>query len=787
VSRPLVRSLKFGLALLLLLAVLAATAGFIDASRFREPLRAALEAELGRPVEFGALHYAGFPAPGLSASDVVIHELPQFGLEPLAYVTTMQIGPRWLALLGGRFEIGSVRLVDASVNLARGSAGQWNLALLLDRLPAGQAARRPPDLKLRAGRINFRDGLRKSTYFLNGVDLDLEAAAANELAWSYTASPARTDRSEQGFGIFSGTGRWRAGGAGPGVLEVELELEPSITSEVSTLLAGRDLGLEGRLASRARLHGPLSNVKLEGSISFEDLERSGLFTSTGKSWRLGYSGTLDFARQSFELRSEAPQGATLPFAVRVRLADFFGTPRWGVLFRFDSLPAATLVELGRRLGARVPAGLEAEGVLAGAAGFSSGSELQGMFEVRDGRLRFGASAPLGLEQAQISLAGDVITLRPAEIKPEQGEPVRVEGAWSGSSEALSLRLSGRALAIEDLAALEGRVPGAAPLPLLALCRGGKAAGTLEFRHEPQTTLPSRWSGQLTLSETSLAVEGFAEPLEISSALLRFNGGQWQLEKGRGAWGKLETAGSAQFNPQDRYPLHVSLETPAAGAAELEALLAPALGRPRGFLERTLRFGGAQPPGWLAGRRASAALRFGKLGVGPVVLHNVAGTAWWDGASVGIPSFTARWDEAALAGTLQVRLAAGGPHYRLLGQLSGQPFQRGRIDTEFELRATGAGAELLSSLRAEGRFDARNLEAGAETITQASGCWDLSVERRGPRLRLRCLDLLVDGAAHQGQAASNAEGKLSGEVSAGGRGWRISGALTPPQLVLTPAP
>ena len=79
-----------------LLALLAAgtIAPYASADRFAEPIRLGLGKALGRRVEFGDVRFNLFTGPGFRVHKVVIHEDPAFGLEPFAYVESLEARPR---------------------------------------------------------------------------------------------------------------------------------------------------------------------------------------------------------------------------------------------------------------------------------------------------------------------------------------------------------------------------------------------------------------------------------------------------------------------------------------------------------------------------------------------------------------------------------------------------------------------------------------------------------------------------------------------------------------------
>src|SRR2546422_897155 len=74
-------------------------APYLSADRYAERIRSGLESALGRRVEFRDVRFNLFTGPGFAVSKVVIHEDPAFGLEPLAYVDSLEARPRLLPLI----------------------------------------------------------------------------------------------------------------------------------------------------------------------------------------------------------------------------------------------------------------------------------------------------------------------------------------------------------------------------------------------------------------------------------------------------------------------------------------------------------------------------------------------------------------------------------------------------------------------------------------------------------------------------------------------------------------
>ena len=188
------------------LLVIGLIAPFVNAERFSAPIHQALESSLGRKVEFGAVHFTLFSGPGFSLENVTIGEDPRYGLEPFAYVPTLQARVRFDKLIFGNMRFASLRLVDASLNLVKRSDGTWNVVPLVERLSAPRRAPLNffPAFVVANARIDFKLGTRKTTLYLLGTDLSIYPERSGKLYIQFSGSPARTDRAGNGFGHLRG-------------------------------------------------------------------------------------------------------------------------------------------------------------------------------------------------------------------------------------------------------------------------------------------------------------------------------------------------------------------------------------------------------------------------------------------------------------------------------------------------------------------------------------------------------------------------------------------------------
>ncbi|QOY89660.1 AsmA family protein [Paludibaculum fermentans] len=778
------------------IAVLTGVAGLVapelDAGRMRAPLESALRETLGRPVEVREVRYQVFPKPGLSATDLVIPDEPAFGLEPLAYVGEMQAGISFTSLFTGRLRISSVRLVDASVNLARKDDLGWNFARLLSRMATNvKQSGSAPAVEIRESRINFRTGTLKSPLFLNGVDLDIDPpdATGGSLQWRYEASPARTDRAEEGFGRFTGSGKWRAAGGGDGTLAVELELDRSPIGEFLTLLTGHDLGVQGRFSTRTSLDGPLNNMTVKGSVELEDVDRSTFFGLRGNQWALAYEGTLNLPGETLQIATRKPrEKAPLPLMVQLECRRLLLDPQWSAAFAFDEIPAPALLDFGRRLGAKLPEELTVLGKVVGSITYSQAKPLEGSVELREGKVTLGAAGPLAFETAQVSLAGEGVSLAPVKVATPGGHQAEISGAWEMTSEALSFQIDSEGLALTELQAAISSLKDVASVPLLAACTEGDLRGALSYERTAQNVdhpVAGGWSGEVGLDRVQCALDGAAQPVVLEAGSLALKPTQWSLRKARGLFGKqpfqLELAHSGLVNA--RRPYKFNLKIDEIQGADIDQFLRPALLTRRGFIDRTLRR--AQPvPAWLRARHAEGDIHIAALKLGEETLSNFAGHAYWDGAALELPDVSARWDDAAVSGRIRLNLGGERFDYRLKGHVDGFEWKQGTLDFELDARASSLATPFSPNLRGTGQFTARSVDLGDDALKQVSGCLDFDGQR-AQRLKIGCLEAQHGGEWMQGQgwAAADPKGdqKVIVDLTGAHRALRLTGTLQPLQF------
>ena len=169
-----------------------------------------------------------------------------------------------------------------------------------------------------------------------------------------------------------------------------LRLERTAILEVVRLFNGRDLGVHGFAVANAHLEGPLSKIDVTGDLNITDIHRWDLMPPKGEGWTLNYRGQLDMHSHHLEMETVAPEGQAAPVTVKLRLADYLAAPKLAASITFHDLPAAPLVETARHMGAPFPPGVQVEGTVQGAIGYSNQDGLQGKLWLENASMKIPA-------------------------------------------------------------------------------------------------------------------------------------------------------------------------------------------------------------------------------------------------------------------------------------------------------------------------------------------------------------------------------------------------------------
>jgi hypothetical protein len=762
------------LAALLLLALADFAIPKFTEGRFRGRLQTALEQDLGRKVEIGQVNFRLFPTPGFAIGDVTIGEDPAIGKEPAAYVKTLVARPGLLALLQGKFVVGSVRLEDASLNLTRvdnGASGvRWNFASL------GAKGAAFPAIHMPGGRINFKLGDTKSIFYLLDTDVDLTPAAIPDggLKIEVNGQPARTDRparQSRGFGSFVAKGRWNEQDHS---LELDVKLEQSELSDMLSLFEGQDSSLLGNVWGDAHLAGPMTKIGVTGHLNVSDLHGWNHPPPGGRAFPFNIGGTLDAAGQVLELQASAASKPS-PISARLRVADYLGRPRWAANVSLDGIPVAPLTGMARSFGIMLPPDLALDGLATGTVGYSTpgtssaaGSPgLEGQVRVLNATLSTKGTPPLRIAQADVRFAGSSIALSPAYILNDAGESAGVDGSYDTATGEMHASVSSDGMAIASLRRQISEVG----VPIIGLATAGVWSGSLHY-----SSLPAGWTGDIHLKDTDISYEAFAQPLHLIEADASIDASGVALKKLRLTLGGISAQGEYRYDSGATRPHRFKIVVPTVDASDLESLLAPTLQR-ASVLSYAFNFGRVPEPDWLRDMHADGAIQAGSFNVEGTLLSNLRANVIWDGADVRLTGVTARVQEGTLSGTLAILLSGRQPRYQMTGSVSGFSWRGGAVEVTGDARTSGMGIDLLANLHAEGRVRGRKLEiTPADPWDNVDGHFVLDWAKKNPKVRLSPLTLQSGGAKWTGEAETLTSGQMVFRLTEGPRRMEASGAL-----------
>jgi hypothetical protein len=762
--------LSLALALLLVAGI---AAPYLSGNRFTPRIQAALESALGRKVELGAIHFSLFAGPGFEIDNVIIHENPAIGIEPIAYVGSLEAVPRLASLFGGHLEIASVRLDDASINVAKtggpSEPGRWNFEPLLSR----SVIRAIPELHVRSGRINFKFGDTKSVFYLMNTDLDIAPPPRGSSAWKveFTGEPARTDKPAHGFGQFIARGRWTQTGAGR--LDLDVRLEKGAIGEIVALLHGFDAGVHGTVAARMHLAGPLDDIRVSGNLDIEGVHRWDRMPPYGQSWPLRLSGRLNVPAQIVEMESSTAGGETLPLAVRFRCSDYLSQPHWGVALNWNRFPAGPVLDLARHMGADLPPKLNVTGSLDGVLGYTGQGSLQGELDFHDASIAIPDSPPIRSEQARLIFDGGHARLAPALVRTAQDETAQLQADYNWKDQSLDLTISTDAMRVESLRAQAAL----AAIPWLGQLSSGTWKGQLRYQIAAAPIVKTGWTGAIDLRDAQFPLPGLADPLAVASATAHIDGARVALDRIRAQAGNVWIEGDYRYEPQMPRPHRLRIAMPEADAAELERLLDPTLRHSRGLIARALSLGRPSLPDWLADRHVDAVVQIGTLHLGPTDVTAFQSHLLWDAAKAEFTDLRATLDGGRVTGLLAVGLRGNRPTYRLQARAKGVEWKSGKVDADTILESSGTGLELLARLHSAGAFAARGLEMEAlPDLESVSGTYDLLWAQAAPILRFTDLQLVSGDETYTGQGFTQPDGRLLFQLTSGAKEMHMSGTL-----------
>lgn len=216
---------------------------------------ARLAQAFGRNVEVSYYDWRWLPSPGVVAHYVTIGEDPRFGNEYFLRAQSVAASPRWGALFSGRLELGSLVLMDPSLNLVRNADGKWNVESWLPSPVSTKPTLFGPHapgraallsrIEIQRGRINFSRGADRHPFALADLEGSIEQESPGRWRIELEASPLRATVHLQDTGLVRVTGFISGTSARLQPAELDVTWSDASLADVARLAMGSDPGVRG--------------------------------------------------------------------------------------------------------------------------------------------------------------------------------------------------------------------------------------------------------------------------------------------------------------------------------------------------------------------------------------------------------------------------------------------------------------------------------------------------------------------------------------------------------------
>lgn len=678
----------------------------VNLGRYRRSITSSISSALGRPVQVGAISLRLLPIPGITLDGFTVEEDPAFGYEPALHANSVVVSLRISSLWRRRLEISRISLDEASLNLVRNGAGQWNIGSVLlhaSQIPNAPTAQRRPGPTLRFpyiqatdSRIDFKDSTEKKPFSLMNAEFSMWQAGSGEWRLRLKAQPVRTDLELH----LSDAGQLRVEGsllraADIDAMPVNLDAEWSGAQlgQVSQLLTGFDSGWRGDLDVTAAIRGTPSDLDLRSHIVVDNLRRQEF--QPASMLDVDTTCSAHYLRPSRTLSNITCFLPVSPGHLLLTGSVQAGAPPHADLqLEINQVPVSFPLTLLGRMRPNAQS-VSATGAINGSFHFAAAERrtLTGGAEATEVSLS-GSGGTLALPTLHFLTPVPPVLRRHSPVAPQQnaillqplaipfGEPQPLIVDARATRAGFALHLDGPASL--SRIAVPGATFGLLGRPLSALGAKGRV--------ELNITTAGSWLPSLNGGPSGLATTGTIHvlgaelhpaflhaPVEVDSADLNLGSDQISWQNAAIRWNGMALRGSLQVpaicNQPAPCPSGFTLQVPSLNASAIESALASAQ---RGFFGQIISdaLGGNHSSAWPPLR---GSIQCNALALDHLLLHNTTASVSVSGNHVELSSL----DAAALGGSLHASGAltvdAGIPRWN------------------FDLRLTGAQAAEIAAL------------------------------------------------------------------------------------------
>ena len=757
-----------------------------------------LERAFGRPLEVGSFDARILPTPRLDAEGITVDEDPAFGHEYFLRAEHLSANLRWMGLLRGHFEFGTMSLNKPSLILVRNSEGRWNLERWLpparvnpsrNASPYGPvsptaSANRLEKIEFEEGRVNFKTEDDKQPFAFTNVSGTVEQISPGRWQLQLAAQPWRSGVSLQSAGTIRVFGDLAGTSARLQPAEFTLHWSEASLADVFRLFRGQDYGVRGVFALDASAKSGVVKEDRPGDWTIlvrgraRQIHRWDLTERTDNPrLNLKVKGRWNAGTGNLAADEIALEGPRSNLRGMFRLAGG-GVPSMELRLDSMGIQASDLLAWYRAFHSDVAEGVTAEQYFTGgmilrgwpptvesAALSSSGGivRVPGFAEpvhigpVTGGRER----GMLMLGPVRVALGGeprDVVAPKRRRVALAMVNAADLTFAHDLNSQAGSISAEGNFTTVEDFLRLSAAFG-------QSQNHGWEMTGqaTAVTKWEWKQPLDGHWNGRIGFKKASLTVAGLNQPLKISEGELDWIDGRRvarvvRVEGFGGTWtGNIEETARADRENEANWNFHLYADQ--LDAADLDRWVGPRA-RPS-WLQRLLPslMGGSTPstPASELVRRVNAE---GELGITHLTIEKLK-----------LEKLLARGSLHDLkldVSDAQAEWAGGKVHAKINAKFSPRPVYEIAAKLErvnlAQLPGAGRVGERLSGV-ASGTLQVKTEGVGRdELLRKLAGRGDFhlnSVEFRGWDVNAS----VADGAAHTGVSRwATGEGALRLEDS-----------------------
>ena len=740
-----------------------------SASRLQDRVGRSISAALGRNVEIGSLHVRFLPRPGFELENVVIHDDARFGSEPLVRAPEVTAWLQVGALLRGHIQIARLDLSDASVNLARNAAGEWNLADLLQRSSSitvaptaasrHTAARAFPYIEARDTRVNLKLGEEKTHFALADAKFALWQDAENTWGARIEARPIRTDANLTDTGLLSMSGKWqRSATLSATPLQFAFVWKRAQLGQLTKLVSGTDHQWRGAMALSGELMGTPEDLKITTEASVDDFRGPDVLGDGDLRLAARCSAQYSFSSKAISnLDCTAPSGGGQIELIGGALAGpAVPFPTYDLRLSVAGVPAQSILQFARHTKSSFVGDITAQGQTNATIQFirsgSGPAQVQGSGELRDLTLvsrsngsfavgtvpfaitqgahqpelrRSGLSAHLIISQPQADASQLQAAIGPFDLSLGKSGSLQVRGSVSRSGYEASVRGDARVRQLLQLARIAG-------IPAPAVNADGNSTFDVKIAGAWDNARPVV-TGTAQLRSVYAQVRGLNAPLNVAKASLSLTGDSVKVSNLTATAAEAIWHGSVRISRPCAGPsdcaVEFNLRSPALSAAGLNQYSNPSLKEKSWY--RFLELGQGQPS-YLMQASASGTIAIGRLMLGKTVCSNFSAGLHLDRGRISLSNIAGEVLDGAVSGDWEANFNASPPEYKGAGKAQGislaevsgliqDGLMEGSADSTYQFAGSGRSLrEVLASADLNTEFSIADGVFPHVVLTRSSG-------------------------------------------------------------------